>query len=120
MKSPSFPPARPGLSLREKYAAAQADLEKWSMLATAPIRKPNGTAGSGLTPEASVFANKVARGYAAEVDLYEKALMRQNGDQLPDELQAKFDQIAIAAAAAGNKRLSWSRLFRAIAHRLRP
>jgi hypothetical protein len=76
MKSPSFPPARPGLSLREKYAEARADLEKWSMLATAPIRAPGDK--SGLTPEVSVFANKVARGYAAEVDLYERALMRRN------------------------------------------
>jgi hypothetical protein len=120
MKSQPFPPARPGLSLREKYAAARADLEKWSMLAVAPIRAPNGTAGSGLSPEASVFAKKVARGYAAEVDLYERVLIRRNGSQLPEELQAKLDQISRAAASPGNKRFSWSRVFRAIAHRLRP
>jgi hypothetical protein len=118
MKSPSFPPARPGLSLRQKYAEARADLEKWSMLATAPIRAPGDK--SGLTPEASVFANKVARGYAAEVDLYERALMRRSGDRLPKELQSRLDQISTAAALPHDKRLSWSRVFRAIAHRLRP
>jgi hypothetical protein len=117
MKSPPFPPARPDLSLREKYAAARADLEKWSMLATAPIRAPN--AKSGLTPEASVFAKKVARGYALEVDLYELAIIRRNGGHLPNELRAKLDQISRAAASAGNKRLSWSRVFKAIADRLR-
>jgi hypothetical protein len=117
MKSPSFPPARPGLSLRQKYAEARADLEKWSMLATAPIRPPNDR--SGLTPEASEFAKKVARGYAAEVDLYERVIIRRNGSQLPQELQAKFDQISKAASSPRNKRLSWSRVFRAVAHRLR-
>jgi hypothetical protein len=69
MKSQPFPPARPGLSLREKYAAAQA----------------------------------LARGYAAEVDLYEKALMKQNGNQLPKELEAKLAQISKMAAARRDK-----------------
>jgi hypothetical protein len=58
MKSQPFPPARPGLSLREKYAAAQADLAKWSMLAAAPLRGPTDPAGSGLPPEASLFAKE--------------------------------------------------------------
>jgi hypothetical protein len=90
------PPARPGLSLREKYAAAQADLAKWSMLAAAPLRGE--TSARGLSPEASLFAKKVARGYAAEVDLYEKALMKQNGNGLPKELEAKLAQIVKMAA----------------------
>jgi hypothetical protein len=103
MKSQPFPPARPGLSLREKYAAAQADLAKWSMLAAAPLRGATGTAASGLSPEASAFAKKVARGYAAEVDLYEKAFMKQNGNQLPKELEAKLAQISKTAAARRDK-----------------
>ena len=45
----SQPPKRV-LSLPEKYAEAQADLAKWSMLAAAP-----------LSPEASLFAKKAAR-----------------------------------------------------------
>jgi hypothetical protein len=117
MKSPTFPPARPGFSLRQKYSAARADLEKWSMLAVAPIRAPGDK--SGLTPEASVFANKVARGYAAEVDLYERVLIRRNGGQLPEQLQAKLDQISKAAGERRKKRLPWSHLFRAIGLRLR-
>ena len=31
MKSPSVPPAKPVLSLAEKYAQAQADLAKWGI-----------------------------------------------------------------------------------------
>jgi hypothetical protein len=119
MKSPPPTSAKPERSLAEKYAKAQADFAKWSMLAAAPIRAPNGTAGSGLSPEASVFANKVARGYAKIVDALEKALMKENGNQLPAELQARLTQISKAAASRGNKHLSWSRVFRAIGLRLR-
>jgi hypothetical protein len=119
MKSPPPTSAKPERSLAEEYAEAQADFAKWSMLAAAPIRAPNGTAGSGLSPEASVFANKVARGYAKIVDALEKALMKQNGNQLPEELQARLTQISKAAASRGSKRLSWSRVFRAIGLRLR-
>ena len=103
MKSQPFPPARPGLSLREKYAAAQADFAKWSMLAAASLRDPTGTPASGLSPEASAFAKKVARGYAAEVDLYEKVLMKQNGNQLPKELDAKLAWISKTAASRRDK-----------------
>ena len=121
MKSPPLPPAKPVLSLSEKYAQAQADLAKWSMLATAPVMDPHASciAGRGLCPEASVFAKKVALGYVKIVDALEKALMAENGNQLPEELQAKLDQISRTAASRGNKRLSWSRVFRAIGLRLR-
>jgi hypothetical protein len=101
MKSQPFPPARPSLSLREKYGAARADLAKWSMLAAAPLRGE--TSARGLSPEASLFAKKVARGYAAEVDLYEKALMKQNGNRLPQELEGKLAQISKLAASHRDK-----------------
>jgi hypothetical protein len=41
----------------------------------------------------------VARGYAKIVDALEKALMRQNGNRLPKELEAKLAQIVKRAAA---------------------
>jgi hypothetical protein len=103
MKSPSLPPAKPVRSLAEKYARARADLEKWSMLAAAPIRGPTGPAASGLTPEASLFAKKVARGYAKIVDVLEKAIIRQNGNRLPRELEAKLAQISKTAASRRDK-----------------
>jgi hypothetical protein len=53
----------------------------------------------GTGPEASAFAKKVARGYAAEVDLYEKALIKRNGNQLPKELEAKLARISKMAAS---------------------
>jgi hypothetical protein len=121
MKSPPRPPAKPVLSLAEKYAQAQADLAKWSMLATAPVMDPHASciAGRGLSLEASLFAKKVARGYAKIVDALEKALLKENGNQLPEELQARLAQISKAAASRGNKGLSWSRVLRTIGLRLR-
>jgi hypothetical protein len=46
-------------ALAEKYAEAQADLAKWSILAAARVRGVTGTAATGLRPEASLFAKKV-------------------------------------------------------------
>jgi hypothetical protein len=91
-------------SLSEKYAAAQADLEKWSVLAAAPLRGTTGTAASGLSPEASVFAKMAARGFARVVDVFEKALMRQNGNRLPKELEAKLAEISKLAASRRRER----------------
>jgi hypothetical protein len=104
MTSPPRPPAKPVRSLSEKYAAAQADLEKWSMLAAAPVRGATGTAASGLSPEASLFAKKAARGFARVVDVFEKALMRRNGNRLPKELEAKLAEISKLAAARQGQR----------------
>jgi hypothetical protein len=53
------------------------------------------------------------------VDALEKALMKENGNQLPEELQARLAQISKAAAARRNKILPWSRVFRAIGLKLR-
>jgi hypothetical protein len=85
--------------LAEKYALAQADMAKWSMLAARPIRGPTDPAASGLPPEASQFAKKAAQGFARVVDVFEKALMRQNGNRLPKELEAKLAQIVKMAAS---------------------
>jgi hypothetical protein len=71
------------------------------MLAGAPLRGE--TSARGLSPEASLFAKKVARGFAAEVDLYEKALMKQNGNRLPQELEGKLAQISKMAGARRDK-----------------
>lgn len=114
MKSPSVPPAKPVLSLAEKYAQAQADLAKWSMLAAAPLRSATGTAATGLSPEASLFAKKAARGFAAVVDVLEKALMKRNGNRLSNELKAKLAQISKMAAARRDKHSAWSRICGAI------
>ena len=103
MKSPSLPPAKPVLSLLEKYAQAQADLAKWSMLAAAPIRGPTGAAGSGLSPEASLFAKKAAREFARVVDVLEKAVLNQNGNRLPKEMEAKLALISKMAASRRDK-----------------
>jgi len=104
MKSPPLPPAKRVLSLSEKYAQAQADLAKWSMLAAA----------RELNPEASLFAKKAARGFAAIVDVLEKALINRNGNQLPKELEAKLAQISKMAASSRDKHPAWSRICRAI------
>jgi hypothetical protein len=114
MKSPPGPPAKPVLSLSEKYAQAQADLAKWSRLAAAPVRGATDTAATGLSPEASLFAKKAARGFAAVVDVLEKALMKRNGNRLPNELEAKLAQISKMAAARRDKYPAWSRICRAI------
>ena len=58
-------------------------------------------------------------GGAGVVDALEKVLMKENGNQLPEELQTKLDQIARTASSRGNQRLSWLRVFRAAALRLR-
>jgi len=72
------------------------------------------TIGPGRIREASLFAKKVARGYAKIVDALEKALMKQNGNQLPKELEAKFAQISKMAAARRDKHPTCSRICRAI------
>jgi hypothetical protein len=114
MKSPPVPPAKPVISLSEKYAQAQADLAKWSRLAAAPVRGATGTAATGLSPEASRFAKKAAQGFAAVVDVLKKALMKRNGNRLPNELEAKLAHISKMAAARRDKHPAWSRICRAI------
>ena len=112
MKSPSVPPAKPVLSLA-KYAEAQADLAKWSMLAAAPLRSATGTAATGLSQKRACSRRR-RRNFAAVADVLEKALMKRNGNRLSNELKAKLAQISKMAAARRDKHSAWSRICGAI------
>jgi hypothetical protein len=62
-----------------------------------------GTAASGLSPEASLFAKK-GRGDTRRRWTCKKALMKRAGNQLPKELEAKLAQLSKMAAARQRER----------------
>jgi hypothetical protein len=92
MKSPPPTSAKPERSLAEKYAKAQADFAKWSMLAAAPIRGSTDSVGSCLDPEGKRVWEESRARIREDRGLFRERAHGRERNQLPKELQAKLMQ----------------------------